>query len=375
MSARLLRGAFMAKYGDADATDTDVLPSNGASMPPQDAPTGAALPRGAIARLAISAAHDLREVLTIVDRYTAFQGPGPFDEQQRVDLETAHAVVRRGVELVEQLVARGREPQSRGASRGGEGVLVVEADPVIRAAMRRTLKLEGFAVQEAADGMEAAKLGVSYQGALDLMVCNWLMPCLGASETIRRVRAARPGLRVLFVSGKGQPPADHELGNGSELLVRPFTPERLVLAVRETLQKPPNVSQNLPTRPVVLIVDDELDVRESLARLMEECQLQTYSAPSGLHAVAILQKHHVDVVVSDQSMPGMDGIRLLTLVRERWGHCQRILYTALPSSDVVLDAVNRGGVHKVLLKTMHPVQLRDDIERAALEAARFRLHG
>jgi hypothetical protein len=59
-------------------------------------------------------------------------------------------------------------------------------------------------------------------------------------------------------------------------------------------------------------------------------------------------------------------------VRERFPHHMRILFTAFPSSDVVVDAVNRGGVHKVLVKSMHAVAIRDEIERAVLSTERFR---
>ena len=85
-----------------------------------------------------------------------------------------------------------------------------------------------------------------------------------------------------------------------------------------------------------------------------------------------MQEQHVDVVVSDHFMPGMDGVRLLESVRQRWPHCTRILFTAHPSSDIVLEAVNRGGVHKVLVKNMHPVAIRDEIARAAEQAFRSR---
>ena len=68
----------------------------------------------------------------------------------------------------------------------------------------------------------------------------------------------------------------------------------------------------------------------------------------------------------------MDGVSLLSTVRRRWPHVQRILFTADASPDIMLDAVNRAGVHKVLLKTMHAVQIRDEIEGVALDVLRRR---
>ena len=65
-------------------------------------------------------------------------------------------------------------------------------------------------------------------------------------------------------------------------------------------------------------------------------------------------------------------MQLLEVVRDRWPEIARVLFTAYPSSDVVLRAVNLGGVHKVLVKSMHPLQIRNEIEASALEAARRR---
>jgi len=125
--------------------------------------------------------------------------------------------------------------------------------------------------------------------------------------------------------------------------------------------------------PVVLVVDDDVELRESLVRLLAECDLTAVGATSSLHALEILQQSRVDVVVSDHFAGGIDGVGLLCAVRERWPHVQRVLFTADAAPDVLIDAVNRAGVHKVLLKNMHAVQIRDEIEGVALDALRQRL--
>ena len=129
-----------------------------------------------------------------------------------------------------------------------------------------------------------------------------------------------------------------------------------------------------PENPVVLVVDDDADLRESLVRMLAECDLTAIGASCSLNALEVLQQLHVDVVVSDQFTWGIDGVGLLSEVRQRWPDVQRILFTADAAPDIVVDAVNRAGVHKVLRKNMHAVQIRDEIERVALETLRRRLH-
>ena len=152
---------------------------------------------------------------------------------------------------------------------------------------------------------------------------------------------------------------------------KPFSRDDLITAVKLALERPAERLQNLPDRPVVLLVDDSTEFRDSLVRLLEESEVIALAAKSGLHALQILENEHVDMIVTDQFMPGIEGVRLLELVRNRWPHCQRVLFTAYASSDVLMDAVNRGGAHRVLVKSMHPVAIRDQIEAAVLSAPRF----
>jgi DNA-binding NtrC family response regulator len=109
-------------------------------------------------------------------------------------------------------------------------------------------------------------------------------------------------------------------------------------------------------------------------RLLAECDLTAVGAASSLSALEILERSRVDVVVSDHFIWGIDGVALLSAVRERWPHIQRVLFTADAAPDVVVDAVNRAGVHKLLLRNMHALQIRDEIEGAALDALRRRLN-
>jgi len=107
-------------------------------------------------------------------------------------------------------------------------------------------------------------------------------------------------------------------------------------------------------------------------RMLAECDLTAVGATSSLNALEILQHSHVDVVVSEQFTWGIDGIGLLSAIRQRWPHVLRILFMADAAPDILVDAVNRAGVYKVLLKHMHAVQIRNEIETAALDALRQR---
>jgi CheY-like chemotaxis protein len=84
---------------------------------------------------------------------------------------------------------------------------------------------------------------------------------------------------------------------------------------------------------VVLIVDDEPLVRESLARNLRAEGLTAIAVPSALHALQILDDRAVDLVVTDLRMPGPSGLRLLESVRDGWPDVGRILLTAYVTDE------------------------------------------
>jgi CheY-like chemotaxis protein len=276
--------------------------------------------------------------------------------------------------------ASGSPVLARAANAGAVGqsgtILVVEDDSAIRLAMRRTLANARYSVLEASDGPAAQEILTELGQTVSLVVSDSVLPRGGGPELFAWVRARFPDVAFLLISGRereGEAKAS-QLGVG--FLGKPFYPAEFLAAVNRALLASQAAATRRVvrsgTRPVVVLVDDDSDIRDSFERLLSECDLETYVAKSALHALQILGERHVDAVVTDQVMPGLDGIGLLELVYERFPSCTRILCTGHPGSEIVIDAVNRGHVHRVLTKTMHAVALRDEIERAVLEAVHAR---
>ncbi len=105
-----------------------------------------------------------------------------------------------------------------------------------------------------------------------------------------------------------------------------------------------------PTRYKVLIVDDDPGVVNAVRRLLGRTGYELLIATSAMEAIAILQRQHVAVVVSDHMMPGMSGIELLTLVRQNWPATVGIMMTACGNIQVAADVVNRRLVNYFISK-------------------------
>jgi len=117
-------------------------------------------------------------------------------------------------------------------------VRVVDAEPEVRAVTARILRESGFCVIEARSGSEAlSRVGTDATGAA-LVITDVVMPDMSGPELARALRAARPDIGVLLMSGY----AYDDLGSDDELraplLAKPFTEAELLGAVRGALRAP-----------------------------------------------------------------------------------------------------------------------------------------
>jgi PAS domain S-box-containing protein len=124
---------------------------------------------------------------------------------------------------------------------GHETILLVEDEEVVRNVGVRTLRRAGYNVLEASNGADALLIAAQHLASIHLLLTDVVMPTMGGVELAARLRAMRPDLRVLFMSGHtGERATRADLtreGNG--LLDKPFSPTALLRAVRASLPAGP----------------------------------------------------------------------------------------------------------------------------------------
>ncbi|MBI1748991.1 MAG: HDOD domain-containing protein [Acidobacteria bacterium] len=114
----------------------------------------------------------------------------------------------------------------------------------------------------------------------------------------------------------------------------------------------------------VLFVDDEAKVLEGLQRMLRSMRREwkMLFANGGQEALDILAKEHVNVIVTDMRMPGMDGQKLLMAVAEHYPEIIRIVLSGQSDQEMVLKCV--GTAHQYLSKPCDPEILKDTVNRA-----------
>jgi DNA-binding NtrC family response regulator len=119
----------------------------------------------------------------------------------------------------------------------------------------------------------------------------------------------------------------------------------------------------------ILVVDDEARMQQLLAQRLGRQGHQVRTAGDGIAALAALEEEDFDVVLSDLRMPQLDGMGLLSRIRERWPETRVILVTG--HGDQVRDAVAamQAGAYSYLLKPLDLDETATQVERAAAEKA------
>ncbi len=127
-------------------------------------------------------------------------------------------------------------PTVEGAS---ETVLLVEDESLLRRLTREILTRHGYRVLEAADGVAALQVVQQYDGAIDLMVTDVVMPRMSGNELVEHARPLRPAMRVLYMTGYSEEAIARQgqLTEGIELLPKPFTPGVLTAKIRQILDR------------------------------------------------------------------------------------------------------------------------------------------
>ena len=114
----------------------------------------------------------------------------------------------------------------------------------------------------------------------------------------------------------------------------------------------------------ILIVDDEEMILKAISRTLRNENYNLFTAASGEEGLKLLEMREFDLVISDQNMPGMDGVTFLQKVKAEQPHALTIMLTGEKEIRVAMEAINDAGVYKFILKPWDDDDLKVTIQRA-----------
>lgn len=113
----------------------------------------------------------------------------------------------------------------------------------------------------------------------------------------------------------------------------------------------------------ILVIDDERDIREGCERILSRMECKVFIAANGMEGLEIINREPISIVLCDIKMPGIDGIEVLSRIRESKKEILVIMITGFATVETAIEAMKRGA-YDFVSKPFTPDQLRIVVKRA-----------
>ncbi len=147
-----------------------------------------------------------------------------------------------------------------------------------------------------------------------------------------------------------------------------FSPPLAAAGFEALLREGRHLPERFTTRPqrkrTLLLVDDEENILSSLRRLFRRDGYHLITAGSAAEGLQRLVEGNVDVIVSDQRMPGMTGVEFLRRAKDLYPDTVRMVLSGFTELQSIIDAVNEGAIYKFLTKPWDDNLLRSHVSEA-----------
>jgi two-component system cell cycle response regulator len=250
-------------------------------------------------------------------------------------------------------------------------ILIVDDDTSSRELMAYLLRSAGHAVTSADDGAGGLRLALGSRP--DLVLCAAALPTADGHAFARALKADADCARIPLLAVTALAPGGERTrlaAAGFDGYIRkPIEPASFVAEIEAFLP-----AAQSPATPTLLVVDDDAFMRDVLVDALESEPWRVLSAGSAQEALALLAREPVDVILSDQCMPGMRGTELMARATRAYPRTVRMILSGL-SGPSDLEAIERacaaGQVDRHLVKPWAAGALREDL-RAAFQLQKER---
>jgi diguanylate cyclase (GGDEF)-like protein/PAS domain S-box-containing protein len=153
---------------------------------------------------------------------------------------------------------------------------------------------------------------------------------------------------------------------------KPVSPQQALEILRHRYLAHEGIEQAPEQQPTLLLVDDEENILSALIRMLRRDGYRILTATGADDALDVLGRNDVQVVISDQRMPGTSGTELLSKVKEMYPDTVRMVLSGYTDLAAVTAAINQGAIYKFLTKPWNDEELRLQIRDAFRIARRPR---
>jgi two-component system response regulator (stage 0 sporulation protein F) len=222
-------------------------------------------------------------------------------------------------------------------------ILLAHPDGKVRAAVRSILEKSGRRISTAADGPQA--LNAFTRAGPDIVILNHELPGMASFRVFAEIKKTNPLAKVLLLAVQGLGPK-HEVRFG----IPAFRPGEVLRIVEELEDGSKRTRAQLERfAPRILVVDDDLDVLDTMRRFLTEKGYEVAVAPSGMDALPLFKKFRPHLVLLDIDMPKMSGVETLKRIRDLDGQVGVMMVTGNDAVEA-MERCRDYGAYDYLLK-------------------------
>jgi len=221
-----------------------------------------------------------------------------------------------------------------------------------------------FAVNDHGDTVRRKLLWFSVRTGRCLFVNQCGAPC--EEQTLREVARDMAVGRARVVGEEQDAVVDHAWTAICAALKNFSSGKRRGRVVEQQPATEPQsaITHHEQTTRTLLLVDDEANIQRALMRTLRNEGYRILNAANASEATTLLDRHEVDVIISDQRMPGLMGTEFLSNVKATYPNTVRILLSGFSDAATVTDAINRGAIYKFLTKPWDDEDIRAQVREA-----------
>jgi DNA-binding NtrC family response regulator len=130
---------------------------------------------------------------------------------------------------------------------------------------------------------------------------------------------------------------------------------------------------DITRRRKILIIDDEVNVAETLGLIFSTSGYEVYVVASAEAAIELIPEWRPDVAIVDVMLPRMNGIDLAIVLKSNYPGCRIVLFSGQPDSTALLEEAWKKGHHfEILAKPLHPGFILDTVSNLLATTASSR---
>jgi len=257
-------------------------------------------------------------------------------------------------------------------SKGNETILVVDDEPLLTELLVKTLEPLGYKLLSAHNGEEALQICNNFDGRIDLLLTDVVMPGMNGRDLAVEFLIERPEAKVIFMSGYTDDAIDHHgvLVEGVVLVNKPIKSSIISMKIREVLDTNlhklnKNSTHDQLNGKNILLADDNKDICNLLQAYMKDYNCKIDTAENGKIALEKVKHESYDLILMDMQMPVMDGLTAIKEIR-KWEKETGISKTAIialtgNATKEDIDKCLHAGCYSHLAKPIKKDKLVDAI--------------